>query len=540
MARSKSNKALKFLSLTLTPWVIFLSSSLNLFLLNMESVDYNISVLTPFLALTVLGVIMGYGILFDCEKHKHYMSVPWMFYLAGPAFLLCNSIGLYLQMGLGEPAWFILFLILFAIACVSLRKLDYTRTAPFFAAFAVLVIISDLVNFAWKFEAPPQSIQQESAKSVIQDNTGPNQGDAPPNIYHVLLDGYQSDVFGLTMDEELISELAGFRFFKNNTTLFGKTRTSIPVVFSGQTWRLGTSLKDFTHAAFNSKYSLLGVVSDSGYKTSAYLHQELDFSPNLFEEVHLHHEFSTERPWADKAFLWVWLYTYSPRFISAYFLGSKITGQIQTKTLSPDNYPINSLDVFRYFLANEQHEAATGRYIFLHLILPHPPYMLDDDCSINNNGRAKAQFICANKLIVQLVRELKRLDRFYDSMIIFHADHGDDLVIRGEDLHSIDADRLDTTYNRLRSKALLLVKPFGDHGEHELLIDDTRTTLMDILPTIAEGLGRAKPGRYEGFSLSDQDRDPGPRYYYYHAGRDMHRYLIRGDDFFLEAILKPD
>jgi hypothetical protein len=538
MTGAMPNRVIKLLALTLTPWVMFISSGLSLFLTNQENLDYNAVILLPFVCLTAVGVLVGFGIQRDSQKNNHYLAAPWLFLLAGPTFLLWSTFNKLQPSIFDSWAGLVVFLAVFLSLGFALRKIDPLRVFPFFALFAFLVLSADVIRFAYFKEPPKAGTESASINESSEQTEWPAGDSAPANIYHIVLDGYQSDVFDYLLNEKLRTELSGFTNFRYNTTHFGKTRISLPVVFDGRLWGHDLPFDELTNSAFNSRRSLLGIVLDHGYLTRAHFHQDLAFSPNLFQQVWYHHEFREHHRWTSRAFWWLWIYTYWPSFITEYFLPTSIINKIKSGQLSPEGYPVLSLDVFRNFIAREKNHPGRGRYEFLHLILPHPPYMLTEDCEVKAHSSARDQFRCANLLIVQLVRELKRLGRFNDSMIIIHADHGDDLRVNGASLEEIKAGKQSPELHFPRSKALLLFKPFGDGGNQELVVDETRSTLLDIAPTIAESLGHKDLGHFEGTSLTKQNRKPEPRYYFIDTGRELHRFIISDSGLSFDKIVE--
>ena len=83
-----------------------------------------------------------------------------------------------------------------------------------------------------------------------------------------------------------------------------------------------------------------------------------------------------------------------------------------------------SVPLFRQFLDEEPRRAATGRYVYLHVILPHPPFVWSADCTYVEPSSYREQTLCATRLMAEMVDTLKRLGRYDDSLVIFQSDHG--------------------------------------------------------------------------------------------------------------------
>jgi hypothetical protein len=498
-------------------------------MVNQSDFDHNFLVFLVFLGPMFFGVFIGYLIFWDANKNQKYSFVPWMFLFLGPAFVIWNTIKSAFEWHENLSA--LLILVAVSLLSYKVQNFDFRKAYPFFSAFAVLIVVFDIWRFAQIEGLDDLSFGlndgQENELSIVQDVEST---DAElPNIYHLLFDGYQADVFDYLLDEKLSSGLGGYINFKNNTTLFDKTQLAIPVIFHGRAYGLGFPYENHGSNAFNSPDSLLGKLLQHGYKTYAYFHHELNFQPNKFDEVFFHHEFKKVRSFSSDAFLWLWLYAYWPDFIHLALLPPDIIDRIKSGNLSPDGYPVVSLDAFYSFLSKESFKSSGGRYVFFHLILPHPPYKLEPDCSVSEKTDALSQFQCANKLMIEFSGVLKKLGRFKDSLVIIQADHGDNLIFSNGRWMESKYGALDLEHHVPRAKALLLVKHLGTDDQENLVSDDRNTNILDIAPTILSSIGVSKIDHFDGVSLIEKNIGTKPRYFYIDSGREFDRYLIKHD-----------
>lgn len=539
MEREKLRYILVLTSVLSTPWVVFLSSSLDLYLANQGSFDYRPTVLAPFFLAATVGVLVGLGILRDSQRNRHYLIAPWLFYLLGPVFVVANTLAVQTSSRLGEGLLALVFTSSWILLAYLIRNTPIRFAALFFTFFAVLVISGDILKFIVSVNKPAATLDSRQPKLSV---SRVNKNSGLPNVYHVVLDGYQSDVFELLLDENTESGLRGLIWFKDSITPYANTRISIPSIFYGKTLSSSLSLNMLQFQALNSESSLLGIIGAQGYFRQGYLHQEFSFSPNQFDEVHYHSEFKQENTFSSSVFRKLWMYTYLYRFISVYFLGEQTVQLIESGKLSPEGYPIGSVATFRSFIEREQFESPRGRYVFIHLILPHPPYELSDTCSVDDSENAKGQYECANRLLVDLVDELRATDRYDDSMILIHADHGDSLEVIGPWLREIKFEsghdyRLGAQFNFPRSKALLLFKPFYRKASVGFSTSNRPTTLLDIVPTVMESFGKEPPKDLDGISLS-RSRSPGdPRYFYVDIGIRQDRYIYTSHGLIFDKVL---
>jgi hypothetical protein len=155
---------------------------------------------------------------------------------------------------------------------------------------------------------------------------------------------------------------------------------------------------------------------------------------------------------------------------------------------------------FQNVLSEEKDLPEFNRYTYVHLLIPHWPFNLRPDCSFQNEGKTGPveQSQCALKLIGEFVNLLKELGRFDRSLILIHGDHGAFFRVK---------DGVLTRGSRSRSQnALLLFKPFGATGDHELAVSSHETTLLDIKPTL---LGSVASARRDGGFSDESMKFPG-------------------------------
>ncbi len=547
------------LALCATPWIICLSTTNPLFLANQADLDYDLRNYIPFLAAFFSILACGF-ILFLVTRNRPFLwSLAWAYHLAGIAFLIFFSTSEIRAVPEHQEIWITVLLGGICTAIVLLRKTDPQRGFSFLAIFAVLLITSDFYRFFSKYELTA------SDRATASDNLsrdGMRSGMVPSitdkkitaqktdlvsrhNIYHLVLDGYQSDLFPLTLDEDSRPELNGFVLFPRNVTTSGRTRISIPSVFVGRTWDNDNPITQFTDTAMNSPSSLLYWLKKAGYTTTAYLHKRFSFEPNLFDRIFYHHNAARHRNLGRDAFNDLWVFRFLPRFISNRVLDDETITEILHKSLSPKIYPVHSYDTFVNFMKQEKNLSATDRYTFLHLLLPHHPYVLDRDCNYREATKPIEQFCCATRVIVSLVRLLKNMDRFQASLIIIQADHGLNFTLgdNGE-LKTNEFVHEAVSWNLPRSKTLLLVKPAGVDASEELIESDAETTIIDITPTIYRSIHIEPPVKLEGHPLIPPPDFSGPRrrYYQYFVGNhteEVYQFVAEGDSFRFDKIMRP-
>jgi hypothetical protein len=206
-----------------------------------------------------------------------------------------------------------------------------------------------------------------------------------PDIYHIVFDEFQTDMFGAVLDENVKNELRGVTWFPNASTPFGRTEMALASLFSGAPYDYREPPLDYIKDAFTSEQSLLTRLESLGYETIGLLHVVYPRNaPSPFEVTYFHKDFAKSATADEQRDLFVslWLYAYLPESLTRHLLPEHHFDQLTSQTLLPNDAPFISLLSFRRFLEWESETTRQGgRYIFVHLILPHFPNVLAADCS---------------------------------------------------------------------------------------------------------------------------------------------------------------
>jgi membrane-anchored protein YejM (alkaline phosphatase superfamily) len=159
--------------------------------------------------------------------------------------------------------------------------------------------------------------------------------------------------------------------------------------------------------------------------------------------------------------------------------------------------PAVSAVSFAKWIRDEKDRPSGGRYSFVHLLMPHPPYVLRSDCSYEQmvaKTDMPEQVQCTLRLVLEFLERLDELGRFDGSLVVINGDHGGNFRMENNVL----------VESRSRSlRALLLVKPIGKGRQDAFRVSEVQTSILDIYPTILDCLGLDRDDELEGRSLSE-------------------------------------
>lgn len=485
------------LSLVPTPLLVFVSSSAALYLKNQDQLQRRLEVLLPFGAIFFLMVVLGL-LLYGLSRFRAARLCLMGYYALGPLFLVFGFLRsqldvipfmarFYNAMG-GLLLW--PGLLLAATVILYLRS-SVQKVAKVSAMAAVILLAAETFSFHSQFEQTTPGPTGSIREKLSFDPSHPL-----PNIYHILLDGFQTDFFERALTPELRQALDGFTYYPANESIYHTTFLSTTSVFTGRKFVYDRHRHEYLHQSRNGRASFLYWLKKIGYATLIFSPARIDDEyrvraasrANLVDHIALFgQQITDEQINVNTAAMWnLWLFSMLPDPLKEiasqrdWFTGldQEDLRLLQRQRLLNRSAQMASVLGLRSVLEEEKSLPESGRYTYVHLMLPHWPYNLRPDCSFNNEGKTGPveQSQCTLKLMADFLALLKSLDRFDRSLILIHGDHGAFYRVKNDSL---------VPSKRSRSlRSLLLVKPF-DHGVGSgLVTSEDEATLLDINPTI--------------------------------------------------------
>jgi hypothetical protein len=408
------------------------------------------------------------------------------------------------------------------------------------------------VGSATRVSAAVTALFQESAalpRWAVSTPREAGTADTGPNVYHVVLDGFNGAYFdgamqGAGLDGE---DLPGFVLFPSTRSQYDSTEFSTPSFLTGSVYR-GGSLGDW-----KSSYTTGGLFHDLRARRGvpARIYGDDGFQDWQGDVVAVRRETAMDGM------------RRASRSLNSLALVRAMPGLLHRPLFDVARFEIMSpragerrVMPFEMLLADEATNPPRGQYSYVHILVPHAPYTLDARCRVSGAATYLTQASCGMTLVARLVRRLRELDRYESSLVIVHADHGwfDE---RWPDLRVVDpttglavvrplvtrpaaAWDTDPLRREAYSNALLLVKPPG-RATGPLVRDLRLVELVDIPNTIYQSLGL--PSRSpEGVSLFSGVADP-DRFARTHTGArhfdaDGTRMVFAGRDFFEGSLIQ--
>ncbi|RPI56827.1 MAG: hypothetical protein EHM55_03985 [Acidobacteria bacterium] len=341
-----------------------------------------------------------------------------------------------------------------------------------------------------KWEGPPDAIFEVSSKQ---------------NVFHFVLDGFQSDVFLDIVEAdraEMDRRFSGFTFFANHSGAFPTTIVSIPAMLTGQVYRNQEPMRRFMNRHFK-RASIFGVMRSQGYQVDAISGLQFDKAsatnyyrlPTPYVSYDAYVRF-TAWQLADLS-----LFRHSPHLLKpAIYNGQSwrlqnMFGQDNADTAGRRHLPVNGEAFLRDFTPRLRVGHDRPLYKYVHVGVPHWPMTLDADCNYIGVKRASRELYsgqarCAVKRVAEFLDRLRELGLYDSSMVVISSDHG---VALPPDGFTGDRDIFGGPLSNLSGSALalLVVKPPQANGP--VRISQAPTTISDIPATIVDTMGLKNP-----------------------------------------------
>ena len=392
------------------------------------------------------------------------------------------------------------------------------RVAPFASQLLIALQIVVLLGSAAR-------VRPESTSTPVHRPEFLFELSRTQNVIHLVLDGFQSDVFHEIIENvrpELASSLSGFVFFADHAGAFRTTIASMPAMLTGEPYRNQEPIESFIRHR-SAERSLFTVLREHGFESDAVsiIGAGLDSATNAYvipqPYVDVEEDYNRFAAWqlADLSF-----FRHAPHFLKRWVYNDQ-RWRLQVRfgkrgddaTAQRRYHAANG----HAFLADWIQRARVTRdqpvYKLLHVGIPHQPVVLDADCEfIGVNPLRRDLYLeqatCTVDLVIRFLDRLRTLGVYDNSVIVVSSDHGTHLVPRDfVDDHSLPFS-WDLEAIAGIAHALLAVKPA--EAADSLRISYAPTAITDIPATVMDMLGIDEsyfPGRSALGLETDEPRE---------------------------------
>jgi hypothetical protein len=402
----------------LPPAVIIVAPLNDIVFRNVRDLQYHPHLMRTFLVAAAALWIAGIVVL-RLARHRWparlWLSIPW-------AMLLWDALGGVLERSDRslDVITFVDALVAVLLVAVVLRM----RAAPLRRVAAAAGLVLMLQGLTQQAIAARGLTDGE----VVGTNRTPARvrtpdARAPGNVYHLLLDAYQSESFADSTQASAAMKFPGFTYYTRFNTNFPRTASSEVALIHGRAPRPGLAVARWAELALAEGFWHDLANADAGVWVYPYGRWLCPPSAvKCVSSADLARDAGSTTTRDETVRLW------ATRLVPL-----SIRRRLQPVERAPATsgaLPLQyfNLKQFDELLADEEHRPAHGQYIYYHALIPHHDHIMNERCElVESKWDAEGYWghvACANLMIERLVETLRRLNRLDDALIIVHADHG--------------------------------------------------------------------------------------------------------------------
>ena len=379
---------------------------------------------------------------------------------------------------------------------------------------ALVIVLVQTVSIAVQYSTSARELANVKNHSSNESLEAMYEFSRTQNIIHIVMDGFQSDVFNeLVFSEQdplnFRDALNGFTFYSEALGVYPFTRFSVPAYLSEAIFRNQSMKKEFIVSTMQSDNLLFNLASKHGY--------EIDIADpggllsNSFTHAHTnnHYDYSNLNPLkkeiSESIQLWdISLFRIVPHLLKRYVYNDQ---KMAISSIAKSSNKLNQFFFQSEFLLELIIEnAAITRdkpvYKYIHLFQAHNPMVTNPDCTFSrrleemSRQSLTVQSRCGLRTLTRVFSKLKELNLYDSSLILLHSDHGGSVSNYRNEANLIVRNKTHAAPDWLVSLAspLLLIKPPLETGE--IRIDPTYVSLLQIPSTINSLFGLSGDYKY--------------------------------------------
>ena len=404
-----------------------------------------------------------------------------------------------------------IWIVAIAAAMVFYRGVERPVVYLAFAIFSVQLVLLAFTSVR----------NADTLRAISQVRHSADALDSKKNVLHIVLDGFQSDVFAEIVNKETDSEryrsaMQGFVFYKEHMGVFPTTYMSVPTFLSATIYHNHMPKDDYLNATISGK-TILNSAFDAGYEIDIVSEQHMVgvYTKGRYTNAYIipngHSYHASEKGYEldDAAkLLDLTLFRLAPHFIKKHVHNNQLW------TVQPLINGARHLQLWHFahsaFLNNLADNMSVDRavptYKLFHLMNTHWPMVVDSDCNYpgrslpRNRKTTTAQSKCSLNAVIDVFEKMKALGVYDDTLIILMADHGAGVIPNGlNDQSSKDsgAGTVSSIPAEIVSMALPLMAIKLPGASGPMQTSTAPSSLIDTAATINAilGLGEVFAGR---------------------------------------------
>jgi hypothetical protein len=402
-----------------------------------------------------------------------------------------------------------------------------------FKRFGKLIVVAATVTFAIQSAALGLSFLTRPSLAMTADEHAIDEQQyqamfrfsAEKNVFHLVMDGFQSDVFNDIVEDpdfrHLRESLTGFTLFDQHIGTFPYTQLTVPLIVSGRTYRNEIPVDDFVRDTMQGD-TILSAAKTAGFEIDVASQVALRkaYAAGAYTNTY---DTPSNRQVGDRDYVVndavrlidLSLFRLFPHFVKAYIYEDELWF-VQSWFRDADYLSIRYFSELK-FLEDMAREMKADReapvYKLFHLMLSHRPTVGNEQCEYDGTRTTSRQNVtiqarCGLKRVVDVLNAMKDIGIYDNSLIVLMADHGAwvpaEGYVQGGDQSRGSMGGPSPVVAGMAVPVLAIKPP---HSRLPMQISSAPTTIGDVPATIAAlmGLDTTFSGR-NAFDLDPQEQ----------------------------------
>lgn len=394
----------------------------------------------------------------------------------------------------------LIWILVITISLVTAQRY-YKAMVKIAGALLLLQGLSSLVLLAQHYESLPQE-QDLATQDDLQQLYKFSRNN---NVLHLVVDGFQADVFDFLMNQPKYGDthkkaFKGFTFFRENLGVFPYTRFSVPAFLSGEIYK-NSEAKDTFIDRIMAANNILNMANDAGYEVDLGVGGEYwvkRYSNAKYRHIYsLDHDVAINPVHEDVAMvLDLALFRSVPHFLKPLIYNDQawLISEAILKRDGSQHWYFKHTRFLHALISGMAVERDKPVYKYIHIMNTHNPMVVNRDCEYAGKvlGMTRLtltyQANCTMYSLELLLLRMKELGIYDDMLIIIHGDHGGwaPNYRQGPPIRYETGKEAPLWISSLASPLLAIKLPQAKHG---FQTSDQLTTLQQLPATIADVLG---------------------------------------------------
>ena len=367
-----------------------------------------------------------------------------------------------------------------------------TRIAVFI--FTLQLITASCTTFQYR-----ESIRKDNTNNSLRELTEIFSFSDDRNILHIVVDGFQSDVFDELVSHETRyrNSFQGFVYYRETLGAFPYTSFALPAFLAGKLYTNQLPKNTYIDSIFRGDTIIsvakkegyeIDIATGGGYLTNRYSNLPYDHLYNLsnIAGADAYLEESAEA-------MDLGLFRSTPHLLKKYIYNDQ-QWRLSRHTLAEDFFQFAYFP-HTYFLNKFSLEMQAGRkspvYKYLHIMNTHNPMVVDRDCKYTGKPERMdrktltIQSRCTLDTLARFFDRMKELGIYDNTLIVIHGDHGGWVpnYRQGPPVVLRTGNKAPEALFSLASPLLAIKKP---HDKAVFRVSEVYASLLDIPDTITD------------------------------------------------------